>query len=256
VKTILLLAGILLTPTAAGAADLGVADLPRVHTEYKANQARWAREFLDKTFAANMTLEGVSNVFGNDNFLVSFLENPSDWMPGVQCRDVPPSDFLIGKNKGDTVFVRGTVKDHSFGSLDLRDCEFFDSENAAGEADAKRTAEEAEARANVEKQASAAAEAQRLSDEAAAVAAAQQLTTAASAVPPSVKPDQPIGRSGLSGPLNDAFRGMIQKTGKRCNAITDHMWVTTEHVSIMCDRRLRAAFIHESDGWRLGRPGE
>jgi hypothetical protein len=27
------------------------------------------------------------------------------------------------------------------------------------------------------------------------------------------------------------------------------------HISVMCDRRLRAAFIHESDGWRFGRPG-
>jgi len=50
---ILLLAGALLTSTAAQAADLGVADLPRIHAEYKANQARWAREF--------MTLGSVSN---------------------------------------------------------------------------------------------------------------------------------------------------------------------------------------------------
>ena len=53
---------------------------------------------------------------------------------------------------------------------------------------------------------------------------------------------------GLAGPLNDAFRGMIQKTGKHCKAITDHVWVTPQRVSIMCDQRLRAAFIYDADG--------
>ena len=80
-----------------------------------------------------------------------------------------------------------------------------------------------------------------------------------SSVPPAV-PTAPVGQPitsvGLAGSLNDAFRGMIQKTGKHCNAITDHVWVTPEHISVMCDRRLRAAFIREQDGWRLGRPGE
>src|ERR1700722_8308743 len=130
-KTTLLLAGALSISTPIRAADLGSTDLPRIHAEYKANQARWARDFLDKTFAATMTIGGVSNVFGNDSFMVTFMENPSDWMPGAACQDAPASDFLISKNKGDSIFFRGVVKDHSVGSLDLRDCEFFDSEKAA-----------------------------------------------------------------------------------------------------------------------------
>jgi hypothetical protein len=73
-KSILLVASALVASHAAQAADLGVADLPRIHAEYKANQARWAREFLDKTFAATITLGGVSNVLGNDSFMVTFLE--------------------------------------------------------------------------------------------------------------------------------------------------------------------------------------
>ena len=256
-RTFLLLVGALLATTAAEAADLGVVDLPRVHSEYKANQARWTREFLDKTFAATMTLSSVSNVLGNDSFMVSFLESPADWLPGVACNEASASDFLISKNKGDSIFVRGVVKDHSFGSLDLRDCEFFDSEKAAADADAKHLAEEAESQARAAKEAAAAAEAQRLSDEASArVQASHQLTSVTILIPPPAKPDQPTTRSDLPGPLNDTFRGMIQKTGKRCNAITDHVWVTSEHLSIMCDRRLRAAFIHEPDGWRFGRPGE
>jgi hypothetical protein len=257
VRTFFLLIGALLATTAADAADLGVADLPRVHAEYKANQARWAREFLDKTFAATMTLDGVSNVFSNESFYVTFLESPSDSWPGVACRNAPASDFLVSKNKGENIFLRGVVKDHSSGTLDLRDCEFFDSERAAADADAKHLAEDAESQASAAKEAAAAAEAQRLSDEASArVQASHQLTSVTILIPPPAKPDQPTTRSDLPGPLNDTFRGMIEKTGKRCNAITDHVWVTSEHLSIMCDRRLRAAFIHEPDGWRFGRPGE
>ena len=293
-KTILSLAIAFLISTIAEASDLGVSDLPRIHAEYKANQARWAREFLDKTFAATMTLGGVSNVFGNDNFMVSFLESPSDWWPGVACSEAPASDFLISKNKGDTIFVRGVVKDHSVGSLDLRDCEFFDSEKAAADTDAKRLAEEATAHDQATRQAAADADVKRLAVEAAAVDKSTRQTAAVTSVPstPAVAPDQknmqstleskmawcgvlasradpaskalaaancelsPTESLGLSPELNDAFRGMIQRTGKRCNTITDHVWVTAEHVSIMCDRRLRVAFIHEGDGWRLGRPGE
>jgi hypothetical protein len=66
----------------------------------------------------------------------------------------------------------------------------------------------------------------------------------------------PPDSSRLSAQLNDTFRGMIERTGRRCNVITDHVWVTPEHISAMCDRRVRAAFIHEPDGWRFGRPGE
>jgi hypothetical protein len=44
--------------------------------------------------------------------------------------------------------------------------------------------------------------------------------------------------------------------GVHCNAITDHVWVTPEHISIMCDRRSRVAFIRGLDGWRFTRPWE
>jgi len=49
----------------------------------------------------------------------------------------------------------------------------------------------------------------------------------------------------LPGPLNDTFRDMIHRAGSRCDAITDHAWITPDHISAMCDRRLRVAFIHE-----------
>jgi hypothetical protein len=253
VKIILLLASVLLT-TAAASADLGVADLPRIHSVYKANQARWAREFLDKTFAATMPIGGISNVFGNDSFMVTFMENSPDWMPGVACHDAPASDFLISKNKGDSIFFRGVVKDHSVGSLDLRDCEFFDSEKAASDADGKRLADDAAARDQEARQA-AADEAKQIAMQTAALDESARAVASASVPERSVSPGQ-LQTLLLPATLNDMFRGMIQRTGKRCNAITDHAWVTPEHISIMCDRRLRAAFIHGSDGWRFGRPGD
>jgi hypothetical protein len=254
VKAICMLAGIVLTSSAATSADLGAADLPRVHAEYKANQARWAREFLDKTFAATMPIGGISNVFGNDSFMVTFMENSSDWMPGVACHDAPTSDFLISKNKGDSIFFRGVVKDHSVGSLDLRDCEFFDSEKAASDADAKRLADDAAARDQEARQA-AADEAKQIAMQTAALDESARAAASASVPQPSVSPRQ-LQTLLLPATLNDMFRSMIQRTGKRCNAITDHVWVTTEHISVMCDRRMRAAFIHEGDDWRLARPGE
>ena len=212
------------------------------------------REFLDKTFAATMPIGGISNVFGNDNFMVAFMESPSDWMPGVACRDAPPSDFLISKNKGDSIFFRGIVKDHSVGSLDLRDCEFFDSEKAASDADAKRAADDAAARDREARQA-AADEVKQTAIETAALDASARAAVSASVPESSGSPGQ-LQTLLLPATLNDKFRVMIQRSGKRCKTITDHVWVSTEHISVMCDRRLRAAFIHEGDDWRLARPGE
>ena len=101
--------------------------------------------------------------------------------------------------------------------------------------------------------------AEQLATETAAIEESSRASSSISTVPaelPITAVGQPITNVGLAASLNDAFRGMIQKTGKRCNAITDHVWVTPQHVSIMCDRRLRAAFIYDADGSRLGGPGE
>jgi hypothetical protein len=101
--------------------------------------------------------------------------------------------------------------------------------------------------------------AEQLATESAAIEESTQQSASVPSIPNTV-PTAPVGppatQLGLPGALNDTFRGMLQKTVKHCNAITDHVWVTPEHVSVMCDRRLRAAFIHEADSWRFGRPGE
>jgi hypothetical protein len=101
--------------------------------------------------------------------------------------------------------------------------------------------------------------AEQLATETAAIEESTRQSSLISSIPSTQPPavvEQPTTQLGLPGALNDTFRGMIQNKGKHCNAITDHVWVTPEHISIMCDRRLRAAFVRDADGWRFGRPGE
>ena len=120
--------------------------------------------------------------------------------PGVACSEAPASDVLISKNKGDSIFVRGVVKDHSVGSLDLRDCEFFDSEKAAADADAKRLADEITAHDQAAKQTAADDEAKRLAMETASVEESARAAAATSATytPPATSDEKGM-RSGLSG---------------------------------------------------------
>ena len=101
--------------------------------------------------------------------------------------------------------------------------------------------------------------AEQLATERAAIEESARQSASVSSIPntqPTAAVGEPTTQLGLPGALNDTFRGMIQNKGKHCSAITDHVWVTPEHISIMCDRRLRAAFVHDADGWRFGRPGE
>jgi Restriction endonuclease len=62
--------------------------------------------------------------------------------------------------------------------------------------------------------------------------------------------------AGLPAGLNQTFRDMVIRSGRPCAMITDHVWVNAAHVSLMCDRRLRVAFVQEPQGWRFARPGE
>ena len=66
-------------------------------------------------------------IFGS-SYDVSLMEKPDDYLPGVSCREVPSSDFLLSKNAGDSVRVRGTIVDHSFGAMRLKDCQLSDRE--------------------------------------------------------------------------------------------------------------------------------
>jgi hypothetical protein len=60
----------------------------------------------------------------------------------------------------------------------------------------------------------------------------------------------------LSPELNQTFRNMIIRSGRSCVLITDHIWLNLAHVSLMCDRKLRVAFVQGPQGWRFARAGE
>ena len=113
-----------------------------MHDEYKANQARWSREFVGKTFAATMLIASVENEPLDHKYIyVSFLEKANDWWPGVRCNNVAPSDFLLQRNKGDSIFVRGVIKDASFGTIVLENCEFSMKDLAAAAPSPQKKAE-------------------------------------------------------------------------------------------------------------------
>jgi hypothetical protein len=65
-----------------------------------------------------------------------------------------------------------------------------------------------------------------------------------------------IAAAALSPELNQTFRNMIIRSGRSCVLITDHIWVNLAHVSLMCDHRLRVAFVQGPQGWRFARAGE
>jgi hypothetical protein len=61
----------------------GKQDLPFIHSEYKANQARWFNEFKGTTFEATLTIESVREELIFSGFMVSFKENSNDYLSGV-----------------------------------------------------------------------------------------------------------------------------------------------------------------------------
>jgi hypothetical protein len=246
----------------ATAADLSVADLPRIHSEYDANQARWANEYMGKTFEAIMELHAIGSVISNERFTVSFKEKSDDWWPGVACDEIASTPFLLAKNSGDMIRVQGIVDGHAFGTLKLRNCVFTSPEAVVAPAPAPAPQAIPAATPAPAPQIAAPQLSPPPDYSGAAPAKAATADPEASSADGRSYCDTHIDPSfcsfnqPLPGPLNRTFRGMLASAGKRCKAITDHVWVTADHVSVMCDRRLRVAFIHEADGWRLGRLGE
>ena len=106
----------------------GKEDLPFIHSEYKANEARWFKEFKGRYFEATLTIGSVREATFGSGFVVSFMETPNDHFHGVSCEAMPSSDFLLSKNAGDLVRVRGTIVDHSFGAVRLADCQLSNAE--------------------------------------------------------------------------------------------------------------------------------
>jgi hypothetical protein len=111
--------------------SFGRDDLAKIHAEYKANQARWDVEYKDKVLDLTLEVDSIKNSFSGSGLSVSFMENKSDWSSGVACEHVPTSSFIQAKNKGDTLHIRGVIDDHSFGSVDLKNCELSEAPEPA-----------------------------------------------------------------------------------------------------------------------------
>jgi hypothetical protein len=94
-------------------------DIERLHETYNANQARFAHDFVGKTFTAPLLVSKITeNLLSRGSYLVSLGSN-SD----VSCSDVTV-DEALAFNKDDTVTVSGTIYDHTFGIINLNHCVF------------------------------------------------------------------------------------------------------------------------------------
>jgi flagellar biosynthesis GTPase FlhF len=165
----------LCAPIAAHAADYGVGDLRRMHSEYDANEARWANTFTGRTFEGVMPLGKVKQEVFGGGYYATFFEDPTDWMPGVYCDKMPTSQFLIQRNKGELIEISGVIDRHAFGAVHLTNCalslaptpaeiEAAKARRAEAEARAQHDAAEAEAKAKAKAAAEAEAQAKAEAD--------------------------------------------------------------------------------------------
>jgi hypothetical protein len=101
---------------------LSDSDLEEMHETYEKNQARFVRDFVGRPFRATLT---VNKVTQNPIFASQFHVSFGTAFHGVSCgiEDQRVIAFITNLNKGDRVFVVGNVSDHSFGDVDLKNCE-------------------------------------------------------------------------------------------------------------------------------------
>src|SRR3984893_7491364 len=116
---IMSLATALLSGTAFADTVLNSSDLQPMHETYAANQARFAHDYVGKTFAASMLVSNITeNLLNRGNYLVT-LGGSS----GVSCSGVT-GDEALAFNKEDTVNVSGVIGDHTLGVVNLSHCVF------------------------------------------------------------------------------------------------------------------------------------
>lgn len=109
--------------------DLGVKDLRQMHATYEANQARFMKTYRDRRFKGVVRVYTVEeNQFERGQFAVDFSYKAANLFGGeVRCpfiRDKKTIDQITDLNKGDRVSVEGTIEDHAFGKVVLKDCTF------------------------------------------------------------------------------------------------------------------------------------
>jgi len=113
------LATALLSGTTFAGTALNSNDLQQMHETYAANQARFAHDYVGKTFAASLLVSNITeNLLNRGSYLVTLGSN-SD----ISCSGVT-GDEALAFNKEDTVNVSGVIYDHTFGVINLNHCVF------------------------------------------------------------------------------------------------------------------------------------
>jgi hypothetical protein len=109
----------------AFAQALSASDLPQMHSTYSNNQARFKRDYVDKTLTARLPIHSITEeMFAKGSYRVG-LGNVSGFSADVDCvvSDKPTIDKVMDWNKGDVVTVSGRVSDRVMGSIILRPCQ-------------------------------------------------------------------------------------------------------------------------------------
>jgi hypothetical protein len=113
------LATTLLSGTTFADTALNSNDRQQIHETYAANQARFAHDYVGKTFAASLLVSNITeNLLSRGSYLVTLGSN-SD----VSCSGVT-GDEALAFNKEDTVNVSGVIYDHTLGVINLSHCVF------------------------------------------------------------------------------------------------------------------------------------
>jgi hypothetical protein len=89
---------------------LGKQDLPFIHAEYEANQARWFKEFKGRPFEATLTIDSVrEDVFFHNIFIVSFMEVRATFSPASLVTKCLPRIFC----RKETQEIRSACEEQS-----------------------------------------------------------------------------------------------------------------------------------------------
>ena len=102
---------------------LGEQDIANMHASYDDNQARFHRDYIGRQFSANLPIRQISeSVFGSDTLVISL--GSGTLIGDVNCKAGGDNIRAAAElHKGQMVHVTGTVYDHSFGSIDLKECQ-------------------------------------------------------------------------------------------------------------------------------------
>ena len=112
------------SPQPLGTAILGAGDLRSMHDTYNKNQARFFRDFKNRQFSAILPLHNVvESPLEKGSYSVSFGDG--NWTGDVNCKiaDQSTIDLITNLDKGDRMLIKGTIEDHTFGSIDLTGCQ-------------------------------------------------------------------------------------------------------------------------------------